>query len=151
MLVDSSKDQYTSLALARTVMLPNDVIDLTTEGLKKFMTCWSCSRSSKLEKVTYRLVYEWMFNKRICQAGDNYDKHLAELRPSIYEEGYMAFFLKELGIFANHPAWSKVALEEPVDEDLEKSTKVGGNLGPNAAWTSMAIDGGLDANASFDV
>ena len=42
-------------------------------------------------------------------------------------------------------------LKELVDEDWEKSAKVGGNLGLNAAWTSMAIDGSLDANASFDV
>ncbi|PSR87997.1 Myb family transcription factor EFM like [Actinidia chinensis var. chinensis] len=55
---------------------------------------------------------------KISLARDNYDKQLAKLRPGIYQEGLFAC-LKELGIPADHPTWSKVA---PEVEQLDPTT-----------------------------
>ena len=90
-------------------------------------------------------MFEWVYNQGIDQAGDNYDKQLAELRPGIYQEGWLVC-LKELSIPFDHPTLSANApkvepmdppqpysslvlpdfneeeyLKESTDEDLEKS------------------------------
>ncbi|GFZ06643.1 hypothetical protein Acr_18g0008130 [Actinidia rufa] len=57
--------------------------------------------------MAYGLVYERVFNWDISRAGDNYELQVAELRPGIFHEGWIAC-LTELSISADHLAWAKV-------------------------------------------
>ncbi|GFY94385.1 hypothetical protein Acr_09g0008310 [Actinidia rufa] len=88
-MVDIAKDHDTSLALARAVLLPNDIVDLSAEGLEE----------TRDLQVACGPMYERVFNWGISRAGDNYDRQVAELRPDIYQEGWIACLI-ELGISA---------------------------------------------------
>ncbi|GFZ07011.1 hypothetical protein Acr_18g0011810 [Actinidia rufa] len=53
-------------------------------------------------------VYKKLFDRAFERAGDVYERQLAELRPGIFQEGWLAC-LKELQIPLDHPAWSSPA------------------------------------------
>ncbi|GFZ19914.1 hypothetical protein Acr_28g0006190 [Actinidia rufa] len=91
MVADSTKNHDTSLAIARAVMLSKDVVDLAKEAPKEI---WDLLRDkalkdfAELQAVACGTVYEWVFNMGINQAGNDYDRQVAELYPRIYMEGY---------------------------------------------------------------
>ncbi|GFS42495.1 hypothetical protein Acr_00g0080130 [Actinidia rufa] len=53
----------------------------------------------ELKKVACGSVYERVFKREISRVGDNYDRQVAELHPSIYQESWLTC-LKELKISA---------------------------------------------------
>ncbi|GFY88775.1 hypothetical protein Acr_06g0007150 [Actinidia rufa] len=60
---------------------------------------------SNLKAFACGEVYKKLFDRAFEQAGDVYERQLAELRPGIFQEGWLAC-LKELKIPLDHPAWS---------------------------------------------
>ena len=62
-------------------------------------------KNLELKKVASREVFQKIFDCGFNQAGDSYEKQLVELRPSIFQEGWLAY-LKELEIPLNHLAWN---------------------------------------------
>ena len=65
---------------------------------------------AKLHKVADGLVYEWVLNHGYNQADDSYERQVAKLRPSIFQEGWLAC-LKELSTPMDHPTWTTPAPE----------------------------------------
>ncbi|GFS42018.1 hypothetical protein Acr_00g0077720 [Actinidia rufa] len=53
---------------------------------------------AELQAVACSPVYEWVFNKGINQAGDNYDKQVAKLCLGIYTKGLDPVQLQRRGI-----------------------------------------------------
>ncbi|GFY92773.1 S-adenosyl-L-methionine-dependent methyltransferases superfamily protein [Actinidia rufa] len=102
---DTSKDHETCVALGNAVMLPQDVVDHAAETTAEF--------EGKLVMLGAQAfacgeVYKKLFDRAFERAGDVYEKQLAELRPGIFQEGWLAC-LKELKIPPDHPAWSSPA------------------------------------------
>ena len=64
--------------------------------------------ASDLKAFACADVYKKLFDRAFERAGDAYEKQLAELRPGVFQEGWLAC-LKELQIPLDHPAWSSPA------------------------------------------
>ncbi|GFS32498.1 hypothetical protein Acr_00g0023010 [Actinidia rufa] len=64
--------------------------------------------ASDLKAFTCGEVYKKLFDHAFERAGDVYERQLAELRPDVFQEGWLAY-LKELQIPLDHPAWSSPA------------------------------------------
>ncbi|GFY86368.1 hypothetical protein Acr_05g0000070 [Actinidia rufa] len=65
--------------------------------------------ASDLKAFACGEVYKKLFDRAFERAGDVYERQLAELRPGVFQEGWLAC-LKELQIPLDHPAWSFPAL-----------------------------------------
>ena len=64
--------------------------------------------ASDLKAFACGEVYRKLFDRAFDRAGDVYEKQLAELRPGVFQEGWLAC-LKELKISPDHPAWTSPA------------------------------------------
>lgn len=64
--------------------------------------------ASDLKAFACAEVYKKLFDRAFERAGDVYERQLAELRPGVFQEGWLAC-LKELKIPLDHPAWSSPA------------------------------------------
>lgn len=64
--------------------------------------------ASDLKAFACAEVYKKLFDRAFERAGDAYEKQLAELRPGVFQEGWLAC-LKELKVPLDHPAWSSPA------------------------------------------
>ncbi|GFZ01113.1 hypothetical protein Acr_14g0007480 [Actinidia rufa] len=132
---DTSKDHETCVALGNAVMLPQDVADHAAEPTAEFggkLVMLGCQTQSELADARSAAkiailqrnhaqqeasdlkafacgeVYKKLFDRAFERAGDVYERQLAELRPGVFQEGWLAC-LKELQIPLDHPAWSSPA------------------------------------------
>ncbi|GFS40363.1 hypothetical protein Acr_00g0068120 [Actinidia rufa] len=64
--------------------------------------------ASDLKAFAYGEVYKKLFDRAFERAGDVYERQLAEIRPGVFQEGWLAY-LKELQIPLDHPTWSSPA------------------------------------------
>ncbi|GFZ02351.1 hypothetical protein Acr_15g0009590 [Actinidia rufa] len=64
--------------------------------------------ASNLKAFACGEVYRKLFDRAFERAGDVYERQLAELRPGVFQEGWLAY-LKELQILLDHAAWSSPA------------------------------------------
>ncbi|GFS40462.1 hypothetical protein Acr_00g0068690 [Actinidia rufa] len=64
--------------------------------------------ASDLKAFACGEVYKKLFDRTFERAGDVYERQLAEFRPGVFQEGWLAC-LKELQIPLDHPAWSSPA------------------------------------------
>ena len=98
----SSLEKQTKLDLITTIQELDASYTVVTEargevGVVQKKLNKALGDLGKFEKVACGLAYKKVFNRGINRAEDNYDKQLAELHPSIYQEGSMAC-MNELGI-----------------------------------------------------
>ncbi|PSS33112.1 Stress response protein [Actinidia chinensis var. chinensis] len=138
---DTSRDHETCLALGNVVMLPQDSLQravANSDRMKKYSNDLKKANhktpafKAELKKVASGEVFERVFNRGYNHAGDSYEKQVAELRPSIFKEGWLVY-LKELGAPSDHLAWNALtpppADEEGVTAMGEVSTTQGNKLG----------------------
>ncbi|GFS37066.1 hypothetical protein Acr_00g0049540 [Actinidia rufa] len=144
---DTSKDHETCIALGNA--LKQGVVDLKKANqkanslekeLKQTQSELADARSaaeiailqrnhaqqeaSDLKAFACGEVYKKLFDRAFKQAGDVYERQLAELRPGVFQEGWLAC-LKELQIPLDHPAWSSPAPPAnslPLRSDIHQST-----------------------------
>ncbi|GFS29814.1 hypothetical protein Acr_00g0008640 [Actinidia rufa] len=99
----------------RCSSLPNDVADLAAEGSEGSAEARDASyavATKALNEVVAALAKRDKAFQDLAEL-----QKVAELRPNIYQEGWIACFT-ELDIFADHPVWTKAASESAKEDDV---------------------------------
>ena len=79
--------------------------------------------ASDLKAFACGEVYKKQFDRAFERAGDVYKRQLAELRPDIFQEGWLAC-LKELKTSLDHPAWASPAPPIQLPASLDRYSPI---------------------------
>ncbi|GFS38480.1 hypothetical protein Acr_00g0057740 [Actinidia rufa] len=147
---DTSKDHETCVALGNAVMLPQDVADHAAETTAEFggklvmlgaqtkseladarsaakiailQRNQAQQEASELKAFACGEVYKKLFDRAFKRAGDLYERQLAELRPGVFQEGWLTC-LKELKTPPDHSAWSSPAPPVQLPASLERYSPI---------------------------
>ncbi|GFY97784.1 hypothetical protein Acr_12g0003250 [Actinidia rufa] len=142
-MVDSTKDNNTSLALAQADMLPND--DLTMERSEKIQDLLALGDLDELEKVVCGSVYERVFNWESTELETTMTSgpEVEQLDP---HQPYSPLVLSDF----NEEEYFK----EHANEELERFAEVadaGGNPVLNAVGTSATSGGAFEVDAPLNM
>ncbi|GFZ04422.1 hypothetical protein Acr_16g0010460 [Actinidia rufa] len=117
--VNIIRDHDTNMALARAVMLPNDIIALSEET-SEIMRSLLVMQHIQAWDASYASATQAQDKATTTEAGDNYNKQVIKVFFESFLEGWLAC-LSELGIPKDNPTWVKAtpAPEFPESHDEE--------------------------------